>query len=145
MDRITLIRGKVITALKDFTFNGVKIPVFDEMVNPSVTLPSVNGAQAYIILQDQQQLYDPVQTYCAPRFNIDLTIKIVTIFGLVGNKKLSEDIGFEVLNLLRDDRNNSKLEGVDSIELSVSRSMNEVSTTRTAYSKIFILNFILNN
>lgn len=145
MDRITLIRGKIIAALKDYTFSGTKIPVFDEIVNPSTTLPTINNAQVYIILQDQQQIYDPIQTYCAPRFNINLTIKIVTIFGLVGNKKLSEDIGFEVLNLLRDDRNNSKLDGVDSIELSVSRSSNEVSATRTAYSKIFILNFIVNN
>ena len=144
MDRITFVRGKVINALSGYKFNGVAIPVFDEVVNPSTALPVINGAQTYIMLQDQQMIYNAVQTYCTPRFNISLTIKVVTIFGLVGNKKLSEDIGDEIINLLRTDRNDSKLDGIDKIELVTSRSVNEVSTERTAFSKIFILNFIKN-
>jgi hypothetical protein len=137
MDRITFVRGKVMEALSGYKFNGVAIPVFDEVVNPSTTLPVINGAQTYIMLQDQQM-------YCNPRFNISLTIKVVTIFGMVGNKKLSEDIGDEIINLLRTDRNGSKLDGIDKIELVTSRSVNEITTERTAFSKIFILNFIKN-
>ena len=144
MDRITFVRGKVIEALSGYKFNGVAIPVFDEVVNPSTTLPVINGAQTYIMLQDQQMIYNAVQTYCNPRFNISLTIKVVTIFGMVGNKKLSEDIGDEIVNLLRTDRNGSKLDGIDRIELVTSRSVNEITTERTAFSKIFILNFIKN-
>lgn len=144
MDRITFVRGKVIEALSGYKFNGVAIPVFDEVVNPSTTLPVISGAQTYIMLQDQQMIYNAVQTYCTPRFNISLTIKVATIFGLVGNKKLSEDIGDEIINLLRTDRDGSKLDGIDKIELVTSRSVNEVSTERTAFSKIFILNFIKN-
>ena len=144
MDRITFVRGKVINALSGYKFNGVEIPVFDEVVSPSTALPVINGAQTYIMLQDQQMIYNAVQIYCNPRFNISLTIKVVTIFGLVGNKKLSEDIGDEIINLLRTDRNDSKLDGIDKIELVTSRSVNEVSTERTAFSKIFILNFIKN-
>ena len=144
MDRITFVRGKVINALSGYKFNGVAIPVFDEVVNPSIELTVINGAQTYIILQDQQMIYNAVQTYCTPRFNISLTIKVVTIFGLVGNKKLSEDIGDEIINLLRTDRNDSKLDGIDKIELVTSRSVNEITTERTAFSKIFILNFIKN-
>ena len=144
MDRITFVRGKVIQALSGYKFNGVDIPVFDEVVNPSIELPVINGAKTYIMLQDQQMIYNAVQTYCNPRFNISLTIKVVTIFGLIGNKKLSEDIGDEIINLLRTDRNGSKLDGIDKIELVTSRSVNEVSTERTAFSKIFILNFIKN-
>lgn len=144
MDRITFVRGKIMEALSGYKFNGVAIPVFDEVVNPSTTLPVINGAQTYIMLQDQQMIYNAVQTYCTPRFNISLTIKVVTIFGLVGNKKLSEDIGDEIINLLRTDRDGSKLDGIDKIELVTSRSVNEVSTERTAFSKIFILNFIKN-
>ena len=144
MDRITFVRGKVMEALSGYKFNGVAIPVFDEVVNPSTTLPVINGAQTYIMLQDQQMIYNAVQTYCNPRFNISLTIKVVTIFGMVGNKKLSEDIGDEIINLLRTDRNGSKLDGIDKIELVTSRSVNEITTERTAFSKIFILNFIKN-
>ena len=144
MDRITFVRGKVINALSGYEFNGVVIPIFDEAVNPSIDLPVINGAQAYIMLQDQQMIYNAVQTYCNPRFNISLTIKVVTIFGMVGNKKLSEDIGDETINLLRTDRDGSKLDGIDKIELGTSRSVNEITTERTAFSKIFILSFIKN-
>ena len=144
MDRITFVRGKVIQALSGYKFNGVSIPVFDEVVNPDVALPVVNGAQTYIILQDQQMIYNAVQTYCNPRFNISLTIKVVTIFGQTGNKKLSEDIGNDILNLLRDDRGKSKLSDISEVQLDVSRSMNETTSTRVAFSKIFILSFIKN-
>ena len=144
MDRITFVRGKVIQALSGYKFNGVAIPVFDEVVNPSIELPVINGAQTYIMLQDQQMIYNAVQTYCNPRFNILLTIKVVTIFGMVGNKKLSEDIGDGIINLLRTDRDGSKLDGIDKIELVTSRSVNEITTERTAFSKIFILNLIKN-
>ena len=144
MDRITFVRGKVIEALSGYKFNGFYVPVFDEVVNPSIELPVINGAQTYIMLQDQQMIYNAVQTYCNPRFNISLTIKVVTIFGMVGNKKLSEDIGDGIINLLRTDRDGSKLDGIDKIELVTSRSVNEITTERTAFSKIFILNFIKN-
>lgn len=144
MDRITFVRGKVINALSGYKFNGVAIPVFDEVVNPSTTLPVISGAQTYIILQDQQMIYNAVQTYCNPRFNISLTIKVVTIFGNTGSKKLSEDIGSDVLNLLRDDRGKSNLSDISEVQLDVSRSLNEVTSTRVAFSKIFILSFIKN-
>ena len=144
MDRITFARGKVIQALSGYKFNGVAIPVFDEVVNPSTTLPVISGAQTYIMLQDQQMIYNSVQTYCNPRFNISLTIKVVTIFGNTGSKKLSEDIGDDVLNLLRDDRGKSKLSDISEVQLDVSRSLNETTATRVAFSKIFILSFIKN-
>ena len=144
MDRVTEIRGKVMTALSGYTHNGVAVPVFDEVVNPSVALPTIEGAQVYIVLQDQQQVPAAVQTMCDIRNNINLTIRVVTIFGPVGNKKLSEDIGDEVLNIIRDDRGGSKLAGVKDIELSVARSLSEVTANNIAFSKVLILNFIKN-
>ena len=144
MDRVTEIRGKVMTALSGYTHNGVAVPVFDEVVNPAATLPTIAGAQVYIILQDQQQVPAAVQTMCDIRNNINLTIRVVTIFGPVGNKKLSEDIGDEVLNIIRDDRGGSKLAGVKDIELSVARSLSEVTANNIAFSKVLILNFIKN-
>ena len=112
MDRVTEIRGKVMTALSGYKHNGVAVPVFDEVVNPSVALPTIEGAQVYIVLQDQQETPNAVQTLCSPRSNVSLTIRVVTIFGPVGNKKLSEDIGDEVLNLIRDDRGAASCQGL---------------------------------
>ena len=69
MDRVTEIRGKVMTALSGYKHNGVAVPVFDEVVNPSVALPTIAGAQVYIVLQDQQETPNAVQTLCSPRSN----------------------------------------------------------------------------
>jgi hypothetical protein len=144
MDRVTEIRGKVMTALSGYKHNGVAVPVFDEVVNPSVALPTIEGAQVYIMLQDQQQVPNAVQTICYPRNNINLTIRVVTIFGPVGNKKLSEDIGDEVLNLIRDNRGGSKLSGIKDVELPIARSLSEVTAENISFSKILILNFVKN-
>ena len=56
MDRATEIRGKVITALSTLKYGSVSIPVFDEVVNPNISLPSVDGSIAtYVVIQDQQE------------------------------------------------------------------------------------------
>ena len=144
MDRVTEIRGKVMTALSGYKHNGVAVPVFDEVVNPDVEIPTISGAQVYIMLQDQQQVPNAVQTICYPRNNINLTIRVVTIFGPVGNKKLSEDIGDEVLNLIRDNRGGSKLSGIKDVELPIARSLSEVTAENISFSKILILNFVKN-
>jgi hypothetical protein len=132
------------TALSGYKHNGVAVPVFDEVVNPAVALPTIEGAQVYIVLQDQQQVPNAVQTFCYPRNNINLTIRVVTIFGTVGNKKLSEDIGDEVLNLIRDNRGGSKLSGIKDVELPIARSLSEVTAENISFSKILILNFVKN-
>ena len=145
MDRATYIRGEVMSKLTGLQHLGVAIPVFDEFVNPNATIPSIGGAQeVYIILQDQQTDMNAVQTVCAPRFNLSMTIRIVTKWGLTGSKKLCEDIGDTVINLLRDDRGASKINGISKVELVTARSISEVSQTNIAFSKILILNFIKN-
>lgn len=132
------------TALSGYEHNGVAVPVFDEVVNPSVALPTIAGAQVYIVLQDQQETPNAVQTLCSPRSNVNLTIRVVTVFGTVGNKKLSEDIGDEVLDLIRDDRGGSKLSGIKDVELPIARSLSEVTAENISFSKILILNFVKN-
>lgn len=154
MDRSTIIRIKAIETISNgvvigttpaFLYNGVKIPLFDEIVNPNTPLPSVGGAQeVYIILQDQQQYPDAVQTVCNPRFDLNLTIRVVTKWGLVGSKRLCEDIGDAILNLLRDARGKSKIDGIQTILLPVSRTITETTKSNLSFSKINILNFIYN-
>ena len=146
MDKATEVRMKVFQALNGFQFNDVEIPVFDEVVNSHASIPSVGGAQqVYVMLQDQQVVYNPIQTQCASRFDVNLTIKVVTIFGVDGSKKLSEDIGHQLLKLIRDNRGGSKIDGVQRVDLNINRSQNETSLTNVAFSKIFILTFVVND
>ena len=146
MDKSTEVRIKVFQALNGFKFNDVEIPVFDEVVKSETPIPSIGGAQqAYVMLQDQQVVYNPVQTQCSPRFDVNLTIKVVTIFGVKGSKRLSEDIGHQLLKVIRDNRGGSKIDGVQRVDLNINRSQNETTLTNVAFSKIYILTFVVND
>ena len=145
MDRATYIRTKVFEKLNGLTFGGVVIPVFDEYVNPSVAIPSLNGSrETYIIIQDQSEGYNAVQTVCDPRFDLNLTIRIVTTWGNVGSKKLCEDIGELVVNLLRNDRGLSLIDGIKQVDLINAQSIPEYADSSISFSKILTLNFIKN-
>ena len=145
MDRATDIRGKIMTALSGLKYSNTSIPVFDEVVNPAVTLPSVGGAQeVYVVIQDQQEQYAAVQTVCNPRFELSVTIRVVTKWSNIGSKKLSEDIGDSIMTLLRDDRGASKIEGIQRVELVTARSVAEYTNTNLAFTKVIILKFIKN-
>ena len=145
MDRATYIRTKVFEKLNGLTFNGIEIPIFDEYVNPSVTIPSPNGSnETYIIIQDQYEEYNETQTVCDPRFDLNLTIRVVTTWGNVGSKKLCEDIANEVELLLRDSRSNTTIEGVKQVDLINAQSIAEYADSSISFSKILTLNFIKN-
>ena len=147
MSKSTIIRTLVFEALQGYKYNNIAIPVFDEIVNPNVPLPSVNGAQeVYIVLQDQQEYYNAVQNVCHSRTNNDLTIRVVTKWGLIGSKELCEDISNEILALIRTKRGESLLpdSNVQRINLSMSRAISEVTQSNLSFSFITILNFIYN-
>lgn len=145
MDRATYIRTKVFEKLNGLTFGGVEIPIFDEYVNPSVTIPSVKGSnETYIIIQDQYEGYNETQTVCDPRFDLNLTIRVVTTWGNVGSKKLCEDIANEVELLLRDSRSNTTIAGVKQVDLINAQSTAEYADSSISFSKILTLNFIRN-
>ena len=145
MDISTTIRGQIITALSTLKYTGVSIPVFDEVVNPASTIPTVSGAQIYVLIQDQQWTDNAKQTVCNVRTNHSVTIKVVTKWGLVGSKKVCEDIGDNILSLLRTRRGKSLISGADKCEVSVSRTITEQTTSNLAFSKILILTFINNS
>lgn len=145
MDRATYIRTKVFEKLNGLTFGGVEIPIFDEYVNPSVTIPSVNGSnETYIIIQDQYEGYNETQTVCDPRFDLNLTIRVVTTWGNVGSKKLCEDIANEVELLLRDSRGQTTIAGLKQVDLINAQSIAEYADSSISFSKILTLNFIRN-
>ena len=145
MDRATYIRTKVFDKLSGLTFGGIGIPIFDEYVNPSVTIPSISGSnETYIIIQDQSEGYNAVQTVCDARFDLNLTIRIVTTWGNVGSKKLCEDIGELVVNLLRNERGISLIDGIKQVDLINAQSIAEYADSSISFSKILTLKFIKN-
>ena len=114
-------------------------------ITNNISLPSVDGSIAtYVVIQDQQEQLNAVQTVDAPRFNLNMTIRVVTKWGTVGKKKLCEDIGDTIINLLRDDRGTSKIDGIDKVLLVTAQSIAETTINNIAFSKIIILNFVKN-
>ena len=73
-----------------------------------------------------------------------MTIRVVTKWGIVGSKKLCEDIGDIIINKLRDSRGSSLIPDIQKVELVYTRSIAEYSSTNLAFSKVLILNFIKN-
>ena len=142
MNISTIIRGKYITALSGLKYNNVVIPVFDEVVNPSATIPVINGAECYVILQNQQERDDGIQIYCQYRILADITVKVVTKFGTVGGKKLSEDIADLIDAKIRNGRNGNLI-SVSNVSV-VERSTVESSSQHLAFQKILIYTNTIN-
>ena len=144
MDTATQVRIAYFEALKNLEYKGISIPVFDEQVDDESLIATVDNAEVYILMQSQQTIDNAVQTICDYRLISDMTIKVVTKFIGVGDKSMCENIGFLVNNLIKGKKTDSKLEGIDSIRLDVSRSMFERSNSHTAFSKIFIYRNYIN-
>ena len=156
MDINTIVREKVIAALETsrevvnhnevsyIQYNGVNIPIFDEVVNPNIPIPEVNRAGTYIIIQDQQSSDAAIQHTCGVRLTANLTIKVVTRWGTIGFKNVCENIGSLIDSKLRDLRSNSKLSDVQEVKLSVSRTITETTISNIAFSKIQIYSITIN-
>lgn len=144
MDVSTIIRGEIATALSGLSYDGIAIPIFDEIVNPSIEIPIIEGAEVYVVVQDQQSQDSASQNTCAVRIDADVTIRVVTKWGTVGSKKLCEDIGVIIDSKLRTKRNISKLNSVLKTSLVVSRTILEKTQSNLAFSKILIYNHTLN-
>lgn len=138
----TEIRGKYFDALKDFEFKGTKIPIFDEIVRTSTSIPTIDTAEVYILIQDQQEVDYAFQSMCNYTIDAMLTIKVVTKFQGNGSKKLCEDIAVLIDSKIRDGRNKNKI-GIRDVKLQVSRTITENSTTSTAYQKVMIYSNVM--
>lgn len=136
MNVATEIRQKYFDKINGIKYKGQTIPVFDEIVNPNEEIPVIDNAEIYIILQDQQE-HDAIQDYCHYNIQADITIKVVTKFGIIGSKKISEDIAKQIDDIIRDGRLKNNIE-VHDVRLSVSRSLTEVTENSVAYQKVMI-------
>ena len=142
MNISTIVRGKYFQALSGLKYGNVAIPIFDEVVNPSAVIPVINGAECYVILQNQQERDDGVQIYCQYRILADITVKVVTKFGTTGGKKLSEDIADLIDSKIRSGRNTNLISVAD-VSL-IERSTVESNKDNLAFQKILIYTNTIN-
>jgi hypothetical protein len=140
MDVTKEIRTRYFQALKGLTYQGVAIPIFVGFLDDSASLPTINGGEVYIVIQDQQANDSATQTYCVYGVTSDITIRVVSKFTKKGTTSIAEDIAMEVDNRIRGTvkKRDENVIGVGRVRLSVNRLLIENSDTNTAYSKILI-------
>ena len=80
MDVTKEIRTRYFQALKGLTYQGVAIPIFVGFLDDSASLPTINGGEVYIVIQDQQAYDSASQTYCVYGVTSDITIRVVSKF-----------------------------------------------------------------
>ena len=140
MDVTKEIRTRYFQALKGLTYQGVTIPIFVGFLDDSSLLPTINGCEVYIVIQDQQAYDSASQAYCVYGVTSDITIRVVSKFTKKGTTSIAEDIAMEVDNRIRGTikKRDENLIGVGKVRLSVNRLLVENSDTHTAYSKVLI-------
>jgi hypothetical protein len=140
MDVIKEIRTRYFQALKGLTYQGVQIPIFVGFLDGSASLPTVNGGEVYIVIQDQQVYDSATQPYCTYNVTSDITIRVISKFTKKGTTSVVEDIAMEVDNRIRGTikKRDENVIGVGRVRLSVNRLLIENSDTHTAYSKVLI-------
>ena len=140
MDVIKEIRTRYFQAIRGLEYQGVEIPIFVGFLDDSAPLPTINGGEVYIVIQDQQAYDSAIQPYCTYNVTSDITIRVVSKFIKKGTTSVVEDIAMEVDNRIRGTikKRDENMIGVGRVRLSVDRLLIENSDTHTAYSKILI-------
>ena len=140
MDVTKEIRKKYFQALNGLKCQGVEIPIFVGFLDDSASLPTINGGEIYIVIQDQQVYDSAVQPYCTYNVTSDITIRVVSKFTKKGTTSIVEDIAMEVDNRIRGatKKRDENAISVGRVRLSVNRLLVENSDTHTAYQKILI-------
>ncbi len=151
MDVSEALRRAYFTALTPLVVDGVKIPVFDEFVNPEETIPKLNTwASTYVVIQDQQEI-EGVQNFCTYRQNCSITLRIVTKFETnksIG-KKVAEKVSSTVQSKIKPTGKTHALINANGysfqrVDKELSRTIFEEANGTTAISKVIIYNNIVN-
>lgn len=91
-----VLRKAIIDLIGPIQVSGVSVPVFDEAVNPNVTIPELDGAKVYVLIKDQQE-NETTSDKCGVRQNALITFDCVAKFPVnVGSKRTVEKISREI-------------------------------------------------
>lgn len=150
MDVSEALRRAYFTALTPLVVDGVTIPVFDEYVNPNITIPVLDQSEVYVIIQDQQEI-EGVQNFCSYRQNCNITLRIVTKYET--NKQLGKKVAEKISNVVQSKIKptgkthaliNANGYTFQRVNKEVSQTLFEQSASLTAISKVIIYNNIVN-
>jgi hypothetical protein len=150
MDVSQALRTAYFKVLTPLIVDGVEIPVFDEEVNPSVDIPTLDQALCYVVIQDQQET-EGVQTYCSYRQNCSLTIRIVTKYN--SNQSIGKVVAEKISNVVQTkikptgkthSLTNANGYVFQKVSKELGRTIWEHSNGTTAQSKVIIYNNIVN-
>jgi hypothetical protein len=95
-----LLRKAYLDLLNPFIIEGVTIPIFDNLVNPKITIPKYKGADCYIIVLDQNEV-ETSNNDCSQRTTSVISLDIVTKYPLnVGGVLASELICSKIYSLV---------------------------------------------
>lgn len=150
MDVSEALRRAFFAVLNPLVVDGVTIPIFDEEVNPDVTIPTLNQASCYVIIQDQQEI-EGNQNYCSYRQNCNLTIRIVTKYP--SNKAIGKKVAEKISNIIQTKikpsgkthaLSNANGYSFQQVNKELSRTIYEHANGVTAQSKVIIYNTIVN-
>jgi len=136
----TTLRTAIITAISPLTIQGVTLPIFDSRVNPSVAIPTLRGAQCYVIIRDQQEV-ETIGCKVGTRQNAIITLDCIAKYPAnVGSKITSELISGAIQPLIN---RNLVLSGWNVINVTKvnSNDIVEQGLTQTAYRKIITYSF----
>jgi hypothetical protein len=150
MDVSQALRTAYFKVLTPLIVDGVEIPVFDEEVNPSVDIPTLDQALCYVVIQDQQET-EGVQTYCSYRQNCSLTLRIVTKYN--SNQSIGKIVAEKISNVVQTKiKPTGKTHALvnangyvfQKVSKELSRTVWEQANGTTAQSKVIIYNNIVN-
>ncbi len=149
MESTQAVRNAVYNAISAISLSGKLIPVFDGLVNPLVSIPVINKASCYIVLQDQQENLGANQNMCIERMEQNITIRIVTKFSTAGvtDRSISESIADFVKKAIRTGRNHnlsSQNINIQKVLAPIVQQTDEFANGQTALSKILIYSIIVN-
>lgn len=133
------LRKAYLDLLSNLTIDSTIIPIFDERINPKVSIPTFKGAKAYILITDQNEV-ETTNHQCTFRKTATLTLDIITKYPLnVGSKLSTELISDQIQQIIHTFNNqNVNFDGfqVLNTKLEFSRNIIENGDTETVYRKI---------
>lgn len=150
MDVSEALRRAYFTLLNPLVVDGVTIPVFDEFVNPGMSIPVLDNASVYVVLQDQQEV-EGTQNFCAYRQNCNITVRVVTKYptNMAIGKRVSEKVSNVIQSIIKPTGKTHALTNGNGysyqrVTKDVSRSLFEEANGQTAISKVIIYNNTVN-
>jgi hypothetical protein len=135
-----LLRKAYLDLLNPFIIEGVTIPMFDNLVNPAITIPKYKGGDCYIIVLDQNEV-ETSNNDCSQRTTSVISLDVVTKYLLnVGGVLASELISSKIqalVNTLEGQSININLANIQVLGTSLinARSFSDQGLNLTIYRK----------